>query len=107
MITATLLGLPPEIRSNIYEIYIMNLRKGATNASQPSNEHFRLLQVCRQFYFEARPFLWRYISLKTERQIQNFTVNVSEELAVLVRYADVANDGRMIFDMTSSEKVNC
>lgn len=91
----TFVDLPTEVRLEIYQYYVLYLRR-IHQRRQPTNRHFRLLRVCKQMYIEAKPIVSVYVSLLYERQIRLFTQTVPDDLVSLVVYADVANDGRLL-----------
>ncbi|TFK57196.1 hypothetical protein OE88DRAFT_1650826 [Heliocybe sulcata] len=88
------LGIPPELRLVIYEIYLDDHRR-VHNSRQPTNRHLRLLLTCHQVYGEAREIFHRYVSLRNEREIESFLSSVADERTAQITYADVANDGRV------------
>lgn len=102
-------SLPADIRLVIYDLVLADTHAvvhaiqpyythAVIHAIQPCNTHFRLLHACRQFYYEARPSFSRYVSLRNEFQIERFYhyISSSPETALSVRWADVANDGRIV-----------
>ena len=92
---ANLLSIPVEIRLLIYD-YILSTHWTVVSNQQPSNAHLNVLRVCKQIAREAFPTLQQYISLAHEAQIITFLATVSERKASYIRFADVANDGRMV-----------
>ncbi|KAI9572894.1 hypothetical protein HD554DRAFT_2185107 [Boletus coccyginus] len=88
------LDLPLDVRLIIYDL-LLSSNQTVSLSLQPSNAHLRLLHSCRQVYDEATPAFRRYISLRTELQVERFHhfISSSPETALSVRWADVANDG--------------
>ncbi|KDQ63660.1 hypothetical protein JAAARDRAFT_386503 [Jaapia argillacea MUCL 33604] len=93
MFAASFLGIPPELRIIIYEFYLDDHRR-VKSKRQPSNEHLRILRTCKSISHEAADSFWQYISLRHERQIRGFLA--ADHCVARIRYADVANDGRMV-----------
>ncbi|KAG6381246.1 hypothetical protein JVT61DRAFT_5650 [Boletus reticuloceps] len=92
-----LLLLPCDIRFIIYDLILADTTT-VRHSIQPCNTHFRLLNSCRLVYYEARLSFHRYVSLRNEFQIKHFHNHIfsSPETALSVRWADVANDGRIV-----------
>ncbi|TCD61315.1 hypothetical protein EIP91_008643 [Steccherinum ochraceum] len=95
-----LLCLPPELRCEIYDVYLEDHRR-VSYREQPSYQHLRMLLICKQIYTEAKPILQRYVSLSHERQIAAFIK--SDVDFSRVTYADVANDGRLVQTMKPAQ----
>ncbi|KAI1793928.1 hypothetical protein LXA43DRAFT_1120387 [Ganoderma leucocontextum] len=91
---ASLLGLPTELRLQIYD-HALAEHRHIRMKHQPSNAHFRLLHTCRQFSEEAGSTYRHYISLLHEHQINAFILYAEPSLVSQIEWADVANDGRV------------
>ena len=92
--TSAFLGLPIELRLAVYSAYLSEHRR-IVGGTQPSNQHLRLLRLCKQIAMEARPIIWSYISLLHEGQIDIFISRAPTEALQRVRWVDAANDGRL------------
>ncbi|KAI0721251.1 hypothetical protein C8T65DRAFT_705297 [Cerioporus squamosus] len=91
---APLLELPTELRLQIYDCFLRE-HQHVSRRHQPTNAHIRLLHVCRQITDEAWSRFGRYVSLRTEHQINAFILYAAPRFAAQIEWADVANDGRV------------
>ncbi|KAI0639781.1 hypothetical protein C8Q77DRAFT_86036 [Trametes polyzona] len=89
-----LFDLPLELRLQIYE-HVLASHQHVRQKNQPTNAHLRLLYVCKQIKEEAEPLLRRYVSLSREHQIEAFLLHAPPSLYAQVKWADVANEGRV------------
>lgn len=100
------MGLPVEIRLEVYDLAVQEARV-VRERLQPHNCHFKLLWVCRQMHAEAKPLIYTYVSLLHERQIRAFIQTVPDSDAAYIVCADVANDGRVIRTTNAKEDAAC
>jgi hypothetical protein len=91
---ARFLDLPPEIRLLVYHLVLADHTRVSHNV-QPTNTHLRLLRLCRIVRAESEHLLRAYVSLRSEYQIINFLRSVDIRWRANVKWADVANDGRV------------
>ncbi|RPD64950.1 hypothetical protein L227DRAFT_650090 [Lentinus tigrinus ALCF2SS1-6] len=91
---AAFLELPIELRLQIYDCFLAD-HQYVSRRHQPNNAHIRLLHVCRQITDEAALHYRRYISLRTEHQINAFIYYATPQFAAQIEWADVVNDGRV------------
>ncbi|EGN95168.1 hypothetical protein SERLA73DRAFT_162715 [Serpula lacrymans var. lacrymans S7.3] len=96
-----LLALPPELRLLIYTLLLADHQR-VSHRTQPTNVHLRPLRTCTLLYAEAAPVLSAYVSLRNEVQITRFLHSLTSERASLVNWADVANDGRVLHDLSTN-----
>lgn len=91
------LDLPFDIRLIVYDLILVD-NQTIRQSRQPSNAHFLFLHTCSQVYYEAGDTFRRYVSLRNEFQMERFHHHISSspETALSVRWADVANDGRIV-----------
>lgn len=94
LMPSSFLGLPTELRLNIYQ-FLLDDHLYIRNNAQPSNAHLRLLRTCRQVADEAIS-LRSYVSLSHEYQISTFIANADISYTSRIQTVDVANDGRVI-----------
>ncbi|KIJ68361.1 hypothetical protein HYDPIDRAFT_179511 [Hydnomerulius pinastri MD-312] len=99
------LELPLDIRLIIYDLVLAE-HQVVQQSRQPSNMHMRILQTCKQIYLEAGDTFHRYLSLRNEFEMERYYIfaSASPERASLVRWADVANDGRIVETLHSGQK---
>ncbi|KAH7883671.1 hypothetical protein F5I97DRAFT_1929921 [Phlebopus sp. FC_14] len=93
----TFLGLPLDIRLAIYDIVLAD-HQAIHQSRQPSNAHIRIIHTCRQIHCEAGAIFRKYLSLRNEIEIERYHRYASSfpERTSAVRWADVANDGRIL-----------
>jgi hypothetical protein len=100
------LDLPPELRSIVYHHFFTDHRQVYHN-TQPGNAHLSLLRVCRLVNRDTLEQCRQYISLRHERQINNFIRRIAQddnfEIVKHIQWADVANDGRFAFASDTCE----
>ena len=101
---ASLLELPTELRLQIYDCFLTQ-HQHVSRRHQPNNAHIRLLHVCRQITDEAAICFRRYVSLRTEHQINAFILYAAPPFAAQIEWADVANDGR-VFQSADANQVS-
>lgn len=91
------LDLPFDLRLIVYDLVLAD-HHIVLQSKQPSNAHFAFLYTCRQVYYEAADTFRTYVSLRNEFQMERFHhyISSSPETALSVRWADVANDGRIV-----------
>ncbi|KAG9314431.1 hypothetical protein JVU11DRAFT_5228 [Chiua virens] len=91
------LDLPLDTRLIIYDLILAD-HQAIIQSSQPLNAHILFLHTCRQTYYDAGDTFRRYVSLRNEFQMERFYHYVSSapETALHVRWADIANDGRIV-----------
>ncbi|KAG1757486.1 hypothetical protein EDB19DRAFT_1934362 [Suillus lakei] len=89
--------LPYDIRILIYEAILANHQCVKQN-NQPSNAHIRILHTCRQIFYEAHAIFHKYVSLRNDWEVDHYLTYLDSEpkAAPVVRWADVANDGRVL-----------
>ncbi|KAG2061923.1 hypothetical protein BDR06DRAFT_869617 [Suillus hirtellus] len=88
--------LPYDVRFLIYEAILAN-HLCVNQNRQPSNNHIRVLHTCRQIFYEARAIFHKYVSLRNDWDVDHYLAYLDSEpkAAPMVRWADVANDGRV------------
>lgn len=92
------LDLPSDVRLIVYDLVLAD-NQSLLHFRQPSNAHLHLLHTSRLLYYEARDSFHSYVSLRNEAQLGRFHHYISSsspETALSVRWADVANDGRIV-----------
>ncbi|KAG2366618.1 hypothetical protein BDR07DRAFT_1395904 [Suillus spraguei] len=89
--------LPYDVRIIVYEAILAN-HLCVNQNRQPSNNHIRILHTCRQFFYEAHALFHKYISLRNDWEVDHYLAYLDSEpkAAHIVRWADVANDGRIL-----------
>lgn len=92
---ARFLEIPLEIRLAIYNAFLQD-HQIVQDKQQPNNDHIRFLHTCRQVYREADHIFRQYVSLYRETQIFKFNYYSTDTQKAQVRWADLANDGRVI-----------
>ncbi|KAH7931032.1 hypothetical protein BV22DRAFT_1108905 [Leucogyrophana mollusca] len=104
MAPLTLMELPLEIRLLIYQAFLAEHQR-IKQSRQPSNAHIQVLRTCRQVYVEAGAIFRQYLSFRNEIEMERYCHlhSAADEIAATVRWADVANDGRMVETMHSGE----
>lgn len=65
------------------------------------------LITCRQIFYEARAIFHKYVSLRNDWEVDHYLAYLDSEpkAAPIVRWADVANDGR-VFGSTLDQVCN-
>jgi hypothetical protein len=98
------LNLPSEIRCLVY-LYVLRAHVRVRDKVQPDNTHLRLLRTCTTIRAEAAAIIEPYISLRHERQIRAFIRRIADDSSFVdkVRWADVANDGRLIINADTGQ----
>ncbi|KAG1826023.1 uncharacterized protein BJ212DRAFT_319414 [Suillus subaureus] len=89
--------LPYDVRILVYETILAN-HLCVNQNRQPSNDHIRVLHTCRQIFYEARAIFHKYVSLRNDWEVDHYLTYLDSEpkAAPVVRWADVANDGRVL-----------
>lgn len=95
--TVGLLILPTEIRLIIFDFFLRLVLYSRHNG------HLRLLQTSTLIAAEAGPIVRQYLCLKDESQIRGLLFNAHRDHLAQVRFAEVANDSRLIRDDETSE----
>ncbi|KAG2159947.1 uncharacterized protein EDB93DRAFT_1260793, partial [Suillus bovinus] len=93
----SLRDLPYDVRILVYQAILDNHLRVNQN-QQPSNNHIRILHTCRQIFYEARAMFHKYVSLRNDWDVDRYLTYLDSEpkAAPIVRWADVANDGRVL-----------
>lgn len=89
--------LPYDVRILVYEAILAN-HLCVNQNRQPSNAHIRVLHTCRQIFYEARAIFHKYVSLRNDWEVDRYLAYLDSDpkAAPIVRWADVANDGRVV-----------
>ncbi|KIK40607.1 hypothetical protein CY34DRAFT_807024 [Suillus luteus UH-Slu-Lm8-n1] len=89
--------LPYDVRILVYEAILAN-HLCVNQNRQPSNDHIRVLHTCRQIFYEAHALFHKYVSLRNDWEVDHYLAYLDSEpkTAPIVRWADVANDGRVL-----------
>ncbi|KAG1755200.1 uncharacterized protein EDB91DRAFT_1042512 [Suillus paluster] len=95
----SLLDIPFDVRLIVYEAILADHQSVKRNR-QPSNAHILILHTCRQIFYEASPLFHKYVSLRNDWEVDHYLTYLASEseAAKKVRWADVANDGRVLED---------
>ncbi|KAG2044763.1 hypothetical protein BDR03DRAFT_1020685 [Suillus americanus] len=90
-------SLPYDVRILVYEVFLAN-HLCVNQNRQPSNDHIRVSHTCRQIFYEARAIFHKYVSLRNDWEVDHYLAYLDSEpkAAPIVRWADVANDGRVL-----------
>ncbi|KAG0708945.1 hypothetical protein DFH29DRAFT_993798 [Suillus ampliporus] len=93
----SLLDIPFDVRIVVYEAILADHQCVKRNR-QPSNAHIRILHTCRQIFYEARLVFHKYVSLRNDWDVDHYLTYLDSEpeAAGKIRWADVANDGRVL-----------
>lgn len=95
------LEIPLEIRLIVYNLLLQD-HQIVKQKRQPNNSHILILHTCTQIYYEADHIFRQYVSLRREKEMLNFYHLATDTQKAQIRWADVANDGRSIEDLTSN-----